>query len=130
MKKIAIRDKKERIRPSDAPKRGDGRNSLRKSEVKKRSVAEGLVSPALGLYESILDGITSGVWATDVNDVISYANKAMEMIAGVTQQKLRGYRVLEDSSESAIDYFRQHYREAKETLQPVYYSEIPVVTPA
>lgn len=82
------------------------------------------------LYESILDGIPSGVWATDRDDVIYYANKAMEMVAGVTQQKLRGYRVLEDSSENTIDYFRPHYIEAKETLQPVYYSEVPVVTPA
>ena len=82
------------------------------------------------LYESILGGITSGVWATDENDVITYANKAMEMIAGVTHQKLRGYRVLEDSSKDAIDYFRSHYIEAKETLQPVHYSEVPVITPA
>lgn len=82
------------------------------------------------LYESILDGITSGVWATDKSDVIYYANKAMEMIAGVTQQKLRGYRVLEDSSENTIDHFRPHYIEAKKTLRPVYYSEVPIVTPA
>jgi PAS domain S-box-containing protein len=82
------------------------------------------------LFESILDGITSGVWATDENDVISYANKAMEMIAGVTHQKLRGYRVLEDFSASTIDYFRRHYLEAKESLQSVYYSEVPVLTPA
>ena len=82
------------------------------------------------LYESILDGITSGVWATDRNDVIYYANRAMEMVAGVTHQKLRGYRVLEDSSEDTIDHFRPHYVEAKETLQPVYYSEVPIVTPA
>jgi PAS domain S-box-containing protein len=82
------------------------------------------------LYENILDGLTCGVWVADENDVIYYANKGMEMIAGVTKQRLRGYRVLEDSSESSIDYFRQHYREAKETSRPVYYSEIPVVTPA
>ena len=130
MKKTAIKDKKERFRPSGAQKRRDGRTLPRKANVTRRTVAKGRGDSATGLYESILDGITSGVWATDVNDVISYANKAMEMIAGVTQQKLRGYRVLEDSSESTIDYFRQHYREAKETLQPVYYSEVPVVTPA
>ena len=82
------------------------------------------------LYESILDGLTCGVWVADENGVIYYANRGMEMIAGVTKQKLRGYRVLEDSSESTIDYFRQHYREAKETLRPVYYSEVPVLTPA
>jgi PAS domain S-box-containing protein len=82
------------------------------------------------LYESILDGLACGVWVTDAHDVIYYANKGMEMIAGVTHQKLLGYRVLEDSSESTIDYFRQFYVEAKETLRPVYYSEVPIVTPA
>ncbi|MCL5024023.1 MAG: PAS domain S-box protein [Nitrospirae bacterium] len=82
------------------------------------------------LYESILDGLTCGIWVANEHDLIYYANKGMEMIAGVTKQKLRGYRVLEDSSESTIDYFRQHYREAKETLRPVYYSEVPVLTPA
>jgi nitrogen fixation/metabolism regulation signal transduction histidine kinase len=30
------------------------------------------------LYESIMDGITSGVWVADKNNVIYYANKAME----------------------------------------------------
>ena len=61
----------------------------------------------LGLYESILDGLTCGVWVSDREDVICYANKAMEMIAGVTHQKLLGYNVLSDSSENTIDYFRQ-----------------------
>ncbi|HDO36335.1 MAG TPA: PAS domain S-box protein, partial [Nitrospirae bacterium] len=84
----------------------------------------------LGLYESILDGLTCGVWVSDREDVICYANKAMEMIAGVTHQKLLGYNVLSDSSENTIDYFRQYYQEAKKVLQSVHYSEIPVVTPA
>ena len=82
------------------------------------------------LYENILDGLTCGIWVSDKDDVIYYANKGMEMIAGVTKQKLVGYRVLNDSSESTIDYFRQHYEEAKKTLRPVYYSEIPILTPA
>ncbi|MCX9079733.1 MAG: PAS domain S-box protein, partial [Candidatus Methanoperedens sp.] len=38
--------------------------------------------------------------------------------------------VICDSAKSTIKYFIQHYLEAKETLQPVYYSEIPVITPA
>jgi PAS domain S-box-containing protein len=82
------------------------------------------------LYENILDGITSGVWVSDKDDVIFYVNKGMEMIAGVTHQKLLGYSVLTDFSEGTIDYFRQYYLEAKDSLQSVHYSEIPVVTPA
>jgi PAS domain S-box-containing protein len=77
-----------------------------------------------------MDGITSGVWVADKNDVIYYANKAMEMIAGVTQQKLLGWGVFTDFAENATKYFKTHYKEAKETLRPLYYSEVPVITPA
>lgn len=82
------------------------------------------------LFENILDSLTCGVWVTNEDDIICYANKGMEMIAGVTHQKLFGYHILRDTSESSIDYFKQHYLEAQETLQPVYYSEVPVLTPA
>ncbi len=84
----------------------------------------------IGLYEGILNGLTCGIWVTNKDDIICYANKAMEMIAGVTHQKLLGYKLLADYSESTIDYFSKYYLEAKEELQPVHYSEIPVVTPA
>ena len=82
------------------------------------------------LYESIMNGITSGVWAADRNDVIHYANRAMEMIAGVTQQRLIGSEVFSKLAENATQYFKLHYLEAKDTLKPVNYSDVPVVTPA
>lgn len=84
----------------------------------------------MDVYESILDGLTCGVWVADENDVIYYINKGMEMIAGVTHQKLLGSSVLNDSEKSTIKYFVENYQAAKKTLQPVYYSEVPVVTPA
>ncbi|HET7318652.1 MAG TPA: PAS domain S-box protein, partial [Nitrospirota bacterium] len=82
------------------------------------------------LYESIMDGITSGVWVADKNDVIYYANRAMEMIAGVTQQKLIGSMVFPDPAEQATKHFKPHYREAQASLRPVYYSEVPILTSA
>lgn len=82
------------------------------------------------LYESIMNGITSGVWAADRNDVIYYANRAMEMIAGVTQQRLIGSRVFSELAEKATQYFKLHYLEARDTLKPVHYADVPVVTPA
>jgi len=121
---------KKNIQPLEANEKRDKRDVRGGAILNGCGLVKGKHTSNKELYESILDGITSGVWATNEKDVITYANRAMEMIAGVTQQKLRGYRVLEDSSESTIDYFRQHYREAKETLQPVYYSEVPVLTPA
>jgi PAS domain S-box-containing protein len=82
------------------------------------------------LYESIMDGITSGVWVADRNNVIYYANKAMEMIAGVTQQKLIGSKVFPQRAEHATREFRPHYEEAEKTLRPVYYSGVSILTSA
>ena len=80
------------------------------------------------LYESIMDGITSGVWVADKNDVIYYANKAMEMIAGVTQQKLIGSRVFPQNAEHATQEFKPYYDEAQATLRPVYYPGVSIRT--
>ncbi len=77
-----------------------------------------------------MDGITSGVWVADKNNVIYYANKAMEMIAGVTQQKLIGSKVFPNNAEHATKEFRLHYDEAQETLRPVYYSGASILTSA
>ncbi len=81
-------------------------------------------------YDSILDGIPCGVWVSDSKDRIYYANKGMEMIAGTTKQKLVGYQVFEDAHEHLSDHFVRHYEEARNTLQPVHFSDIPVLTPA
>ncbi|MBA4373013.1 MAG: hypothetical protein C0402_09170 [Thermodesulfovibrio sp.] len=83
-----------------------------------------------GFYDSILNGIPCGVWVSDSADRIYYANKGMEMIAGTTKQKLVGHQVFEDVHENLSDAFVRHYEEARNTLQPLYYSAIPVLTPA
>lgn len=81
-------------------------------------------------YESVLNGIPCGVWVSDSGDRIYYANSGMEMIAGTTKQKLVGHKVFDESNENLSDHFVRHYEEARNTLQPVYYSAIPVLTPA
>ena len=82
------------------------------------------------LYESIMDGITSGVWVADKSNIIYYANKAMEMIAGVTQQKLIGSKVFTENAEQSAKEFWLLYNEAQETLRPVYYSGVSIRTSA
>ena len=77
-----------------------------------------------------MDGITSGVWVADKDNVIYYANKAMEMIAGVTQQKLIGSQVFPQGAEQATGEFKPHFEEAQKTLQPVYYSGVSIKTSA
>ncbi len=84
----------------------------------------------LEVYESIIDGITSGVWVADKDDIIYYANRAMEMIAGVTHQRLLGFSALKGFQEQDQDLFASHYNEAKSSLRPVYYNEAPIITPA
>ncbi len=88
------------------------------------------ISEIKSFYENIIHGIPCGVWVTDSADRICFANKGMEMIAGITKQKLLGYNISESSKDSVTDSFMDHFIEAKKTLTPVYFSSIPVMTPA
>ena len=80
-------------------------------------------------YQSILDGILNGVWVTNEKDIIFYTNKGMEKIAGVPADQIIGARVLIDFPESTLKFFQPHYLKAKNTLKPVYYDDVPVITP-
>jgi len=81
-------------------------------------------------YANILNSIVSGVWVSDKDDVIYYANERMGEIAGIPVEKIVGARVLIDFSEDTLKHFSPFYLKAKETLQKVYYEEVPIVTPA
>ncbi|HEY9245269.1 MAG TPA: response regulator [Candidatus Methanoperedens sp.] len=72
-------------------------------------------------YESVLEGIVSGVWVTDRNDTISYANKGLLTIMGLKPKQIVGIHVLKDFPE----FFRPYYIKAKESLQPFYYQAVP-----
>ncbi|MHA2007529.1 MAG: PAS domain S-box protein [Promethearchaeota archaeon] len=81
-------------------------------------------------YKNLLDGLINGVWVTDEEDNINYVNKGMEKIAGVSADNIMGINVLTDFPKSTLKYFRLLYLEAKNSLKPLYYEEIPVTTPA
>jgi PAS domain S-box-containing protein len=80
-------------------------------------------------YVTILENIVDGVWVTDKNDHIYYANRGMEIIAGLSSQQITGIQVLLEFPEETIKFFRPYYLEAKETLKPVYYDNVAVKTP-
>ena len=80
-------------------------------------------------YESILESIINGVWVTDDDDVINYANRGMGEIAGIPPEQIVGARVLIDFPEGTLKFFKPYYLEAKETLQPVFYDSISIKTP-
>ncbi len=102
----------------------------RVKELEKQAAQHKQLSGEQDLYENVLDGIINGVWVTGKDEVIHYANRGMEKIAGVPKQQLVGAGVLTDFPESTLKHFRAHYLKAKATLEPVYYDAVPVVTPS
>ena len=99
-------------------------------DVTERREMENEIRRLKDFYESILESIVTGVWVTGKDDVIHYANAGMAAIAGIPADQVCGARVLEDFPESTLEFFRPHYLRAKETLEPVQYEAIAVVTPA
>jgi PAS domain S-box-containing protein len=81
-------------------------------------------------YEGILEGIINGVWVTNKEDVIYYTNKGMAIIAGIDREQIAGVKILADFPESTLEFFRPYYLNAKETLEPIYYDAVPIITPA
>lgn len=81
------------------------------------------------LYRTILDGLVSGVWVTDADDVIRYANRSMAEIAGVPVEEIHNTSVLDFPPETSTNLI-EYYNQAKKSLQPVHYSNIDVTTPA
>ena len=80
------------------------------------------------LHENIIEVIQEGIWITDKNDVIFYANLAMEKIAGVPKKEIIGKNVLTDFLKEPTEKFKTFYLEAKESLKPVWY-EVLVKNP-
>jgi CheY-like chemotaxis protein len=72
-------------------------------------------------YESVLEGIVNGVWVTDKNDVICYANKGAMTFMGKNMPQVVGAGVLKDLPE----IFRPYYLKAKDSRQPFYYQGVP-----
>jgi len=97
-------------------------------EIKRRKQANAEIKSIKDFYETILESIITGVWVSDKDDVINFANKGMGHLAGLAPQQIIGSRVLTGFPESTFKFFRPHYLQAKETLQSVYYEAIPVTT--
>ena len=102
---------------------------LSEKEEHPNSESQKKISEIKDFYQSILDGIMSGVWVTNDEDIIFYTNNGMEKIAGIPAEKIIGARVLLDFPESTLKLFRPHYLKAKKSLKPVYYDDVPIVTP-
>lgn len=83
--------------------------------------AEERLKESKEFYENVLEGIVNGVWVTDKNDVIVYANKGAGRLMGTSLEQIVGARVLQDFPE----IFKPYYQKARETSQPFYYQALP-----
>jgi len=113
----------------DAPGTISGITTVLRDITERRQVEEE-IARLKAFYESILESIIDGVWVSDKDDVIHYANRGMGAIAGVPPGEIVGARVLADFAEATLEFFRPKYLEAKESLEPARYDAVPVVTPA
>jgi PAS domain S-box-containing protein len=102
--------------------------SLRR-EIKRRKQTNAEIKNIKDFYETILESILTGVWVSDKDDVIFYANQEMGVIAGIPTEQMVGARVLIDFPEATLKFLKPYYLKAKKILKPVQYDAIPVTTP-
>ena len=79
-------------------------------------------------FRNIVESMQDGLWVTDKQHRIIYANDAMAAIAGISVEQIVGNSVLDGFSEQALWFFRDHYLAAVNSLQARKYS-CQVVTP-
>jgi PAS domain-containing protein len=82
-------------------------------------------------YEDVVQNLQSGVLVTDSDETIFFANKTMFDITSIPQERLLGINIFSVQDkfpglESAE--FSTKYKEAKESLKPLFYENISVVT--
>lgn len=70
-------------------------------------------------YESILEGIVTGVWVSDIKDEIIYSNNGMKTIF---PELITGVKVM-----ITWEFFKPYYTRAKESLEPFHYEGVPFV---
>ncbi|MDE5417416.1 PAS domain S-box protein [Labilibaculum sp. DW002] len=98
------------------------------SDISERKIIEQEIVETKQFYENIIEGVQDGIWVTDKNDVIFYANSAMEKIAGVPRDQIQGNNVLKGFPEETIVEFSNFYKQAKKEKKPVWY-EVELKTP-
>lgn len=76
-------------------------------------------------FENILESIVFGIWVTDKDDVIKYANRGVSMVTGINPDRIIGMQIFNDFNE----FLRPYYKRAKETLQPFYFEAVPFINP-
>ena len=97
--------------------------------VGEKQLQQNIFDGIKSFYEAILENAQDGIWISDKNDMIFYANPGMEKIAGVPRDKITGNIVTRDFPKETTEEFLKFYQKARNTLKPVWY-EVRVKTPA
>jgi PAS domain-containing protein len=69
-------------------------------------------------FQNIFESMPDGMWITDSQHRIIYANRAMAGIAGVGVDQIVGQSVLDGFSDPTLWFFRDHYHAAVNALKP------------
>jgi len=91
------------------------------SDINEHKRAEQKIIETKQFYEDITEGVQDGIWVTDENDVIFYANSAMEKIAGVSREEIQSNNVLKDFPEKTTGEFIKFYNQAKKAYHRLKY---------
>lgn len=80
---------------------------------------------SMKFFESILQSIVFGIWVTDKDDIIRYANQGVGNVIGIKPEKIIGMQIFNDFNE----FIRPYYHKAKEAKQPFYFEAVPFINP-
>ncbi len=72
-------------------------------------------------YENILEAVQDGIWVTNENDIIYYANEATSAIAGVPKKDIVGKYIFTDFPVETNGDLISYYQTAKEEKIAVWY---------
>ncbi len=111
---------------------GQGRTTGRSvvmRDITKRKQAQRELERMEQFQRSILEGINTGVWVADQDDRLTFFNRAMEEISGLTRGQALGRQVLTGFPTATLSHFRPLYLKARDTGNPVPYDALPVTTP-
>jgi PAS domain S-box-containing protein len=80
------------------------------------------------IFPHILDILFDGIWITDRNDIIIYANSAISNIAGLPRDNIIGLKVFNIISIKTFQHLLPFYLRAKNEARPIQYDPILVQT--
>ncbi|MBI4667406.1 MAG: PAS domain S-box protein [Nitrospinae bacterium] len=99
-------------------------------DISDRVKAEERIEGLKNFYSNILESVISGVLVTDASDTVTYANRGMTVIAGVSLASIVGENVFSALQSETAKPFREYYEKTKTGLAPIFFDSLAIATPA